>query len=287
MPADFDRTQWNKLSVQVVGNTVTARVNDAGLGDVYAEAQLVVPGLKLRSAPVRWLGSAEVDNLTVRAVAPRYGGWPQYRRLGSCWPVTSSTAGLGAEWSWVRQDDKAVVADGKLSWPLENADMVGSGNNAGLLFHDTPAGDSWIAETKLQLDPGEGDIRNYQQAGMIAYLNDDDFARLGDVSIWKTRQTEYGRELVARASDGATSYGGAAIGRSAPTKWMRLAYHRNAAGEHVYRAGTSIDGKNWTWGAAWVLPAGHPEARPLRPRRVHRRQPRRRSPPSTTCGSTR
>jgi hypothetical protein len=38
--------------------------------------------------------------------------------------------------------------------------------------------------------------------------------------------------------------------------WMRLAYHRNAAGEHVYRAGTSTDGSKWTWGASWVLPAG-------------------------------
>jgi hypothetical protein len=134
--------------------------------------------------------------------------------------------------------------------------MVGSGNNAGLLFHETPAATSWIAETKLHLDLGEGDVRNYQQAGMIAYLNDNDFARLGDVSIWKTRQTEFGRELVARASDGATSYGGAAIGRQAPTMWMRLAYHRNAAGEHVYRAATSTDGVNWTWGASWALPAG-------------------------------
>ncbi|HEY0473964.1 MAG TPA: family 43 glycosylhydrolase [Kribbella sp.] len=256
LPADFDRSGWNKLSVQVSGTTVTARVNDAGLGDVYAEAQLVVPGLKLGSAPVSWRGTAEVDNLTVRAVADpvrRLADVPEAGKLLSGDEFDGN--GLGAGWSWVRPDAKAVVADGKLSWPLQNTDLVGKGNNAGLLFHDTPAGDSWIAETKLHLDLGEGDIRNYQQAGMIAYLNDDDFARLGDVSIWRTRQSEFGRELVAR-SDGATSYGGAAIGRSAPTMWMRLAYHRNAAGEHVYRAGTSVDGVNWTWGASWVLPAG-------------------------------
>ncbi|HEY0616891.1 MAG TPA: family 43 glycosylhydrolase [Kribbella sp.] len=256
LPADFDRNGWNKLSVQVSGTTVTARLNDAGLGDVYAEAQLAVPGLKVRSAPVSWLGSAEVDNLTVRAVADpvrRLAAVPEAGKLLAGDEFDGN--GLGAEWTWVRPDSKAVVADGKLSWPLQNTDLVGSGNNAGLLFHDTPAGDSWIAETKLHLDLGEGDIRNYQQAGMIAYLNDNDFARLGDVSIWRTRQTEFGRELVARA-DGATSYGGAAIGRPAPTMWMRLAYHRNAAGEHVYRAGTSVDGVNWTWGASWVLPAG-------------------------------
>ncbi|MGW6283146.1 family 43 glycosylhydrolase [Kribbella sp. NPDC055071] len=253
LPADVDRAQWNKLSVQADGSSVTARLNDAGLGDVYAEAQL--PGLKLSSAPVRWLGSAELDNLTVRPVAKPVTRMADVPQTGKLLTGDDFSGPLGADWSWVRPDDKAVVADGNLSWPLENADLVGTGNNAGLLFHTTPAGKSWIAETKLHLDTGEGDVRNYQQAGMVAYVNDNDFARLGNVSIWKTRQTEYGRELVARPSDGATSYGAAAIGRSAPTLWMRLAYHQNAAGEHVYRAGTSVDGKNWTWGASWVLPS--------------------------------
>ena len=133
LPADFDRTQWNKLSVQVVGSTVTARVNDAGLGDVYAEAQLAVPGLKVGSAPLRWLGSAEVDNLTVRPVAQPVRRVADVPRAGKLLAGDEFNGGLGADWSWVRQDDKAVVADGKLSWPLENADMVGSGNNAGLL----------------------------------------------------------------------------------------------------------------------------------------------------------
>jgi hypothetical protein len=255
LPASFDRSQWNRLSVQVAGSTVTARLGDAGVGDLYAEARLVVPGLRLPSAPVSWRGSAELDNLTVRPVAEPVRQLSEVPRIGALLAGDEFDNGLGAAWSWVRPDARTVVADGKLSWPVQNTDLVGSGNNAGLLFHQTPVGDSWIAETKLHLDLGEGDIRNYQQAGMIAYLNDDDFARLGDVSIWRTRQTEFGRELVAR-SDGATSYGGAAIGRQASTMWMRLAYHRNAAGEHVYRAGTSIDGKDWTWGASWALPAG-------------------------------
>lgn len=255
LPADFDRSSWNKLIVQVSGSSVTARINDAGLGDVHAEARVDVPGLVLKSAPVAWLGSAEVDNLTVRPVAPPVRRLAAVPQPGKLLAGDDFSSDLGAAWSWVRPDDKAVVANGKLSWPLENADLVGGGNTAGLLFHQTPDRDSWIAETKLHLDLGEGDIRNYQQAGMIAYLNDSDFARLGNVAIWRTRQTEFGRELVARPSDGATSYGAAAIGRSAPTLWMRLAYQKNAAGEHVYRAGTSVDGKNWTWGASWVLPA--------------------------------
>ncbi|TWD80641.1 glycosyl hydrolase family 43 [Kribbella amoyensis] len=257
LPADFDRSQWNRLSVQVADGVVTARVNDSGgLGDLYAEARLAVPGLKLKAAPVRWIGTAELDNLTVRAVAKPVRELAPGPKTGKLLAADEFDGGLGPAWSWLRPDAKAVVADGKLSWPLQNADMVGAGNNAGLLFHQAPAGDRWIAETKVHLDLGEGDIRNYQQAGMIAYRNDNDFARLGNVAIWRTRQTEFGRELVARESDGATSYGGAAIGRSATDLWMRLAYHRNAAGENVFRAGTSVDGKSWTWGASWVLPAG-------------------------------
>jgi hypothetical protein len=209
----------------------------------------------LASAPVRWFGSAEVDNLTVRPAAKPVTKLVAVPKPGRLLAGDDFNGPLSPAWSWIRPDSNATVANGNLNWPLENADMVGSGNNAGLLMHQTPAGKSWIAETKLHLDTGTDDVRNYQQAGMIVYLNDDDFARLGDVAIWKTRQTEYGRELVARPSDGATSYGGAAIGRTAPTMWMRIAYHQNAAGEHVYRAGTSVDGKNWTWGAAWVLPA--------------------------------
>ncbi|MEU8226027.1 family 43 glycosylhydrolase [Kribbella sp. NPDC048915] len=254
VPADFDRTQWNRLTVQVSGSTVTARLSDSGLGDLYAEARLTVPGLKLSSTPVRWLGSAELDNLTVRPVAKTVTKPAAVPRTGRLLAGDDFDGPLGAAWSWIRPDNQATIAGGKLSWPLQNADLVGSGNNAGLLFHTTPPGDKWIAETKLHLDTGEGDIRNYQQAGMVAYIDDSDFARLGSVAIWRTRQTEYGRELVARPSDGATSYGAAAIGRSAPTLWMRLAYQKNAAGEHVYRAATSVDGKNWTWGAAWVLP---------------------------------
>ena len=123
-----------------------------------------------------------------------------------------------------------------------------------MLLRQPPAGD-WIAETKLHLDLGTDTVRNYQQAGLIAYRSDDDFARLGSVAIWNTRQTEYGRELVA-APDGRTSYGGAVIGTPAPTVWLRLAHTTNRAGEHLFRAGTSRDGRSWTWGATWTFAPG-------------------------------
>ena len=157
-------------------------------------------------------------------------------------------------WSVLRPTDDLAVADGTLQWRLTATDLTGSSNNATVLLRRPPAGD-WIAETKLHLDLGADNVRNFQQAGLIAYRSDDDFARLCSVAIWNTRQTEYGRELVA-TKDGRTSYGGAVIGTPAATVWLRLAHTTNAAGEHLFRAGTSRDGQSWTWGATWTFAAG-------------------------------
>ena len=157
--------------------------------------------------------------------------------------------------TWVRENPQARVEDGQLRWPVEGTDLTGGGNQAGLLLHDAPDDGDWIAQTKVHLDLGTDEIRNYQQAGLVAHATDDDFARLGTVAIWNTRQTEFGRE-VAAAPDGRTSYGGALVGTAAPTMWLRLAHHRTAEGEHLYRAGTSRDGRTWTWGATWALGAG-------------------------------
>jgi hypothetical protein len=104
------------------------------------------------------------------------------------------------------------------------------------------------------LDLGEDDERNFQQAGLIAYDNDNNFARLSSVAIWNTRQVEFGRELVATA-DGRTSYGGAVVGTPARTVWLRLAHTRDRAGKHLYRAVMSRNRRNWTWGAVWTFEA--------------------------------
>ena len=58
------------------------------------------------------------------------------------------------------------------------------------------------------------------------------------------------------APNGGTSYGGAVIGTPAPTVWLRLAHTTNGAGEHLLRAGTSRDGRAWTWGATWTFAPG-------------------------------
>jgi arabinan endo-1,5-alpha-L-arabinosidase len=249
------RTGWRTLTIEAVGTRVTAQVSESDLNDPLAEVSVSSSGFSLRSAKMRLTSArALVDNVSVRPAAKDAKRLVAVPRAGQRLMNESFSGPLSSHWTWVRQDNAVTVSGGQLRWPVENADLTGPSNNAGVLLHDTPDG-TWIAQTKVHLDLGETTIRNFQQAGMVAYRGDDDFARLSSVAIWNTRQTEFGRELVA-TPQGQTSYGGAVVGTPAATVWLRLAHTRNAAGEHLYRAATSRDGTHWTWGAVWTFPAG-------------------------------
>ena len=248
-------TGWRTLTIAADGPRVTAQMSSSDLADPAAEVTTRVRGFRLPAAPVQLVGSdALVDNLSVRPLArPRteLAPEPTAGRLLRADEFDDPTL---AGWDVVRPTDDVSVSGGQLSWRLTSTDLVEKANNATVLLRTPPAGD-WIAETKLRLDLGEDRVRNFQQAGLIAYRSDDDFARLSSVAIWNTRQTEYGRELVA-TKDGRTSFGGALIGTPAPMMWLRLAHTTNRQGEHLFRAGTSRDGRSWTWGATWTFAPG-------------------------------
>jgi arabinan endo-1,5-alpha-L-arabinosidase len=85
-------------------------------------------------------------------------------------------------------------------------------------------------------------------------VDDDHSLRFSHVAIWNTRQTEFGKE---QPFAGGTSYGGMAVGTPAPVTWLRLSHRIDPAnGEHEFRAASSRDGRHWTWGGVWTLPAG-------------------------------
>lgn len=245
---------WQTLTVEVDRSEVVAALSESDLNDPFAEVRHSHRGLALGAAAVQLSSTgAVVDNVSVRPLAEedaRLAPEPRTGRLIGGEEFDGPGTGL----DWVREDPDATVSDGALRWPLQAADLTGGSNDAGLLLADAPAGD-YVAETKLTLDLGTEEVRNYQQAGIVAYAGDDDFARLSTVAIWNTRQTEFGRELVA-TEDGRTSYGGALVGTPAPTVWLRLAHSTDEAGEHLYRAGTSRDGRSWTWGAVWTFEPG-------------------------------
>lgn len=247
---------WQTLTVRATDGQVRASLSEDDLHDPYAEVTLERDRLRVGSAPVRLSsGGTVVDNVVVTPAAQDARELAPVPQAGALITGEEFDDASTPALTWVRENPQARVEDGQLRWPVEGTDLTGGGNQAGLLLHDAPDDGDWIAQTKVHLDLGTDEIRNYQQAGLVAHATDDDFARLGTVAIWNTRQTEFGRE-VAAAPDGRTSYGGALVGTAAPTMWLRLAHHRTAEGEHLYRAGTSRDGRTWTWGATWALGAG-------------------------------
>jgi arabinan endo-1,5-alpha-L-arabinosidase len=112
----------------------------------------------------------------------------------------------------------------------------------------------------VTLNLGNDEVRNYQQAGLMAYVNDDLFTRLAKVAIWDTRQIEFGKEMPYPdpvTGKPGLSYGGTIIGPPALTTWLRIVHRTNPrTGEHVLTAFSSRDGHTWTRGGAWTLPKG-------------------------------
>ncbi|GII00576.1 hypothetical protein Pta02_25840 [Planobispora takensis] len=179
------------------------------------------------------------------APAPRPG--PVDRRRSDEFDGTQ----LGSGWSWVRAP-QGEVTGGALRWPTQDAELNRENNTASVLLREVPEGD-WTAETKLRIDLGTDSVRNYQQAGLVAYAGDDLYTKLVHVAIWNTRQTEFGKEM---PYEGRIAYGGTIVGPPAEETWLRLVHRVDRRdGEHELRAATSRDGRNWVYGGVWTLPA--------------------------------
>ena len=258
IPARVDLSTLHSAVLQVRGGRATAELSHARLGDPLATVTLRLPsrlrGAQGKAGALRLGPAAQVRNTTV--ARPARGHLPVVTDdvPTTLDPAASDEfdAGLGSGWSWVRQDPAATVSGGELRWPVQRADLVGDGNTAGLLLRDAPDG-RWTVETKLTIDLGTETIRNYQQAGLVVYANDDLFTRLSHVSIWNTRQVEFGKEMPFA---GKLSYGGTIIGPPADTTYLRVTHRADPVnGEHELRGWSSRDGSTWVRGGVWTLPA--------------------------------
>ena len=259
LPAGFPFDEWHNVAVEVRGSGMRVEVTDARLQDPYAVVtRQLLETLSGGRAGVATQGRAEADNVSAarlyvpnRSVAatPNVG----VRLFGDGFnDGVDPASGPGSPWSWVRQDPDAHETNGVLRWPMQAADLTGTSNDAGVLLRDAPEG-AYTVETKLKIDLGTDTVRNFQQGGLVAYVNDDLFLRLSHVAIWNTRQTEFGKEMPF--ADGL-SYGGMLIGPPAETTWLRLSHRLDPQnGEHEFRAATSRDGEDWVWGGTWTLPA--------------------------------
>jgi hypothetical protein len=263
LPATFEPGAWHSLAVEVRDGRLHAELSHARLGDPLAVLDLRLPR-STRSlhegGAVATRSGADVDNLSV------LGAYRPVRKLvGDDVPrrlVKKASdefdGSLAPGWTFV-DDDRAnpdpAVAGGELVWPVENTDLNGPGNDAGLLLREPPSQRGrWAVETKLTIDTGENEILNYQQGGIVAYVDDDLFARLSHVAIWNTRQTEFGKELTD--TDGSLRNGGTIVGPPAATTYLRIVHRLDPAnGEHELRAWTRRAGGDWVKGGVWTLPA--------------------------------
>jgi arabinan endo-1,5-alpha-L-arabinosidase len=257
LPASYDGGDWHSLALEVRDGRAVAEVSHARLSDPLATASLRLRDeVRGRAGAAAPRPGAEAANVTVaRPARPvrslAAAAVPDRRAAGGSDEFDGG--GLGPAWTWVRPDSAAQVVDGSLVWPTEAADLVGPGNDAGVLLRDAPPGD-WAVATKVSIDLGTDTVRNFQQAGLIVYGDDDLFTRLSHVAIWNTRQTEFGKEMPFA---GALSYGGTIVGPPAETTWLRVTHRTDPVdGEHELRAWTSRDGHNWVAGGVWTLPPG-------------------------------
>jgi hypothetical protein len=255
LPANFDFGDWHNVAVEVRGANMTAEVTDARLNDPYAVARRTLPPqLSGGKVAVAARGRAEADNVSAaRLYGPQtdVAATPEVGTLSPRHSDGFNDSSLERAWNWVGQSD-GEETEGVYRWHVQEADLTGNTDNASVLLREAPQGD-YVVETKLKIDLGTDDIRNYQQGGLIAYVNDDRFVRLSHVAIWNTRQTEFGKEMPFA---GGLSFGGMLIGPPADTTWLRLAHRVDPAnGEHEFRAATSRDGENFVWGGTWTLPA--------------------------------
>jgi arabinan endo-1,5-alpha-L-arabinosidase len=256
LPANVRYDSWHNVAAELRGRVLKVEVTDARLHDPLAVQRRTLPhgtgGAGAVGAAAR-CGPADADNLgTARLFDPVRHKAPPPRVGAAVYADEFDNGTLGPGWTWVREP-AAEETGGVLRWPTEAADLVGGANDASVLVRDAPAG-AYTVETKVAIDLGEHDIRNFQQAGLVASVNDDLFLRLSHVAIWNTRQTEFGKE---QPFANGLSYGGMAVGTPGPVTWLRLSHRTDPAnGEHEFRAASSRDGRHWTWGGVWTLPAG-------------------------------
>jgi arabinan endo-1,5-alpha-L-arabinosidase len=167
---------------------------------------------------------------------------------------TFGGASLSPQWTWIRPPANSTygVANGQLHWQTQAADLHPEDPNSALasvLTEPAPHGD-YVVQTKVKVDvPNDGSVHNYVQGGMVIYGDDGNYVKLASVSIWDTRQTEFGKELTPQPP-GYPDYGNTVVGPVGKWTYLRIVRHRSD-GVDQYTAYTSFDGRHWDHGGTW------------------------------------
>jgi arabinan endo-1,5-alpha-L-arabinosidase len=168
---------------------------------------------------------------------------------------------LDGDWAWVREPAAGsyAVRGGMLRWRTHSGDLARDSDTAPILTRAAPRGD-YLVQTRIGMDlPPEGCCYNFTQGGLVVYSDDDNYLKLGHVSIWETRQTEFAKEL-APVPQGWPTYGNTVVSAPGRSTHLRLAVERLRGSEREqaggdterYTAYTSRDGRRWVRGGTWT-----------------------------------
>ncbi|MFG1992600.1 ThuA domain-containing protein [Actinoplanes sp. NPDC048988] len=136
-------------------------------------------------------------------------------------------------WSVVRENQTFSVGGGSLRLPTMAGDLYGNRNDAtNLILQPAPTG-AWQATTKITLPV----TANYQQAGLIVYGDDDNYAKL-DLLFNGARTVEFIRETAGTPRNESGDSTAAPVG---DTFYLRLI----SDGTNL-TAQASVDGQNFT-----------------------------------------
>jgi arabinan endo-1,5-alpha-L-arabinosidase len=168
-----------------------------------------------------------------------------------------SGSALSAQWTWVRPPDPATytVTGGSLNWQTQNADLHPPATPlASVLTEPAPDGD-YVVDTKVSTTvPADGCCQNYMQGGLVIYGDDGNYVKLASVSIWNTRQTEFGKEITPQPT-GYPNYGNTVVGPVGDWTYLRIV-RKLRGGTDTYTAYTSLDGRHWDHGGTWTHDLG-------------------------------
>jgi arabinan endo-1,5-alpha-L-arabinosidase len=261
LPADLDLASWHDLTVEIRGGRLSAVLADVGADHPVAEAHLTLPpSARAGSVALRADGTAaDFDDVTVarlftphRDVVPP----PAADVLDTTLSEEFDGDEPGPQWQWIRPPDAgASVRAGGLELPVGSGNLLGTGSGGALLARDVPEDEEWAVEARVNVDFGEAPLWGFPMAGLAVYAGADEFLLSVVHGRNVVRDTRLVRETVyadrIRTGDSFTG----PPGGPSPT-WLRLHHTRDlVTGEHRFRGASSLDGRHWTWGSTFTMPA--------------------------------
>ena len=187
------------------------------------------------------------------AYRPQFFRTPQPGAIDRALSDSFRGTSLSSRWTWVRPPDPSSyrITGGTLQWQTQAADLHPPATPlASVLTEPAPAG-NYVVETKVKVDvPVQGCCQNYVQGGLVVYGDDGNYVKLASVSIWDTRQTEFGKEVTPQPA-GYPNYGNTVVGPVGAWTYLRIVRHGPK-----YTAYTSLDGVHWDHGGTWTHPLG-------------------------------